>query len=162
MLPSVLADYYSSRGAIRVLEKTCPKNAYAKCEVLAAKMSGCASDRELAQSYVRLLRFDGLESTRMTTRTMIGIVALLGMTISGMILSFKIFQMVDKVNDRLPKQEQFDPLSWYLSKRLRLRRAYKKLYPHGRLLSQVDIATALMFACLLICAWGFGIFGKWP
>jgi hypothetical protein len=107
-------------------------------------------------------RFDELESTRMTTRTMIGIVALLGVTIFGMTLSFKIFQMVDKVNDRLPKEERFNPLGWYLFKYLRLRHVYKKLHPDGHLPSHVYIATLLMLACLLICAWGFGIFGKWP
>ena len=69
-------------------------------------------------------------------------------------------EMVDKVNDLLPKGEQFAPLGWYYSKNRRLKREYKRLYPDGRLLLKVRVLTALMFACLLICAWGFGFFAR--
>jgi hypothetical protein len=68
--------------------------------------------------------------------------------------------MVDQVNDRLPKKEQFDPLGWYLSKYQRLQREYKRLYPEGLLLLQYRVACALGIVCLFICAWGFGFFAK--
>ena len=78
----------------------------------------------------------------------------------GLIASFKTFQMVDKVNDRLPKHEQFDPLWWYLSKRQRLVREYKRLYPDGHLLTHCRIAMSVGVICLLIFAWGFRFFSK--
>jgi hypothetical protein len=71
---------------------------------------------------------------------MIGFFALLAMPTCGLIASFKTFQMVDKVNARLPKQEHFDPLWWYLSRRQRLVREYKRLYPDGPLPTHSRIA----------------------
>jgi hypothetical protein len=69
--------------------------------------------------------------------------------------------MVDKVNEVLPKEGQFEPLGWHLSKRQRLRREYKRLFPDGRLHFKLRVLTALMFACVLALAWGFwGFFGK--
>lgn len=81
-------------------------------------------------------------------------------TICAMIATFKNYEMMDKVNKRLPKSEQFDPLGWYLSKNLRLRREYKRLYPDGRLLLHVRIATALLITCAVMCAWGFELLAK--
>ncbi len=66
--------------------------------------------------------------------------------------------MVEKVNDKLPKEEQFIALGWYLSKTLRLHREYRSLYPDGHLLLTVRLLMALMIVCLLTCAWGFGFF----
>lgn len=77
-----------------------------------------------------------------------------------MIATFANYEMMDKVNENLPNEEQFDALGWYLSKYQRLRREYRRLYPNGRLLIKVRVLTALMFACFLICAWGFGLFAK--
>jgi hypothetical protein len=96
----------------------------------------------------------------MTARIVISIVALACVPICGMIGTFRHFEMMDKVNDRLPKEEQFDPSWWYLSKTQRLRREYKRLYPDGRLLLHVRIATALMIMCVVFGAWGFGFFAK--
>ncbi len=42
--------------------------------------------------------------------------------------------MVDKVNEKLPEAEKFGQLGWYLAKRLRLNREYKRFYPGGQLL----------------------------
>ena len=91
---------------------------------------------------------------------MVGIVALACVSICGLVGSLTSMEMVDKVNDLLPKGEQFAPLGWYYSKNRRLKREYKRLYPDGRLLLKVQVLTALMFACLLICAWGFGFFAR--
>jgi hypothetical protein len=43
---------------------------------------------------------------------MIDIIALLAASTCGLIASFKTLQTVDKVNEKLPKNEQFDPLWW--------------------------------------------------
>ena len=64
------------------------------------------------------------------------------------------------MNDKLPEAEKFDHLGWYFSKRLRLNRKYRMLYPDGRLLMKVKILMVLMFACLVVAAWGFRIFSK--
>jgi hypothetical protein len=96
----------------------------------------------------------------MTAHITIGIFALLGMWTCGLVASIKTFQMVDKVNARLPKQEQFDPLWWHLSKRQRLVREYKRLYPDGRLLAHSRIAMFLGAVFLLIFVLGFRFFAK--
>jgi hypothetical protein len=48
----------------------------------------------------------------MTARIMIDIIALLAASPCGLIASLKTLQMVDKVNEKLPRNEQFDPLWW--------------------------------------------------
>jgi hypothetical protein len=96
----------------------------------------------------------------MATRFIVGIVALACVSACGMLATYANYEMMEKVNELLPKEEQFGPLGWYFSKHKRLRREYKRLYPDGRLLLKVRLLTALMFACLFICAWGFGLFAK--
>jgi len=96
----------------------------------------------------------------MTARVISGVVALACTPICGLSGMVVVLEMVDKVNDKLPKKEQFDPMGWYLSKRYRLNREYRRLYPDGRLLSKVRTLEALMIACFLLAAWGFGIFAK--
>ena len=92
----------------------------------------------------------------MTARFIVGIVALAGVSVCGLLASLATFELVDKVNDNLPREEQFAPLGWYLFKYQRLNREYKRLYPDGRQLVKVRVLTALMFVFLLISAWGFG------
>jgi len=96
----------------------------------------------------------------MTARLIIGLVALVFIPICGMTATFKTFEAVDKVDDKLPQDQQFDHAWWYPSKYQRLHREYKRLYPEGRVLFQFRIATALMFVCLLICGWGFGTLAR--
>ncbi|HKN75325.1 MAG TPA: hypothetical protein VJW94_09120 [Candidatus Acidoferrum sp.] len=98
----------------------------------------------------------------MTTRVIIGVVALACVLVCSMVSTFARYEMMDKVNEKLPKEEQFGVLWWPVSKYQRLNREYKRLYPDGGLLSKVRVLTALtlMFAFLLVCVWGFGIFAK--
>jgi hypothetical protein len=96
----------------------------------------------------------------MTPRIIVGIVALLSVSASGLLSTFMTFEMVDKVNEKLPETEKFAQLGWYLSKRQRLNREYRRFYPDGRLLLRVRILMALMFVCLFVAAWGFGFFTK--
>jgi hypothetical protein len=91
---------------------------------------------------------------------MVGIVALACVSICGVVGSLVSFEMIDKVNEKLPKEEQFASLGWYYSKSRRFNREYKRLYPDGPLLSKMRALTALMFACLLVSAWGFGFFTR--
>jgi hypothetical protein len=96
----------------------------------------------------------------MTARTMIGIAALLCVSIGGLVSTFWGFEIVDRVNEKLPKEERFESLGWYTEKTLRLYREYKRLYPDGRLVLKVYVIFAFMIMCLLICAWGFRIFAR--
>jgi hypothetical protein len=90
----------------------------------------------------------------------VAIVALACGSISGMIATFTHFEIVDRVNDKLPKGEQFDALGWYASKYQRLHRDYRRLYPDGGLVLKARLLMALMIACGLICAWSLGLFAK--
>jgi len=96
----------------------------------------------------------------MAPRVMVGIVALACGSICGMMGTLANFEMVDAVNEKLPKDEQFEVLGWYFSKTQRLHREYRRLYPDGRLLQRVRLLSALMAVCLLICIWGLGLLAK--
>ena len=58
----------------------------------------------------------------MTARFIVGIVALAGVSVCGLLASLATFELVDKVDDNLPREEQFAPLVWYLFKYQRLNR----------------------------------------
>ena len=73
----------------------------------------------------------------MATRVIVGIVALACVSTCGMIATLANLEMMDKVNDKLPKKERLAALGWYFSKTQRLHREYKRLYPEGRLLLKV-------------------------
>jgi hypothetical protein len=92
-------------------------------------------------------------------RVIVGIVALACVSTSGVIATLANWEMVEKVNEKLPKEDQFEALDWYLPKTQRLDRGYKRLYPGGRLLTKIRVLMALMFACLLFSAWCFRILG---
>jgi hypothetical protein len=92
----------------------------------------------------------------MAPRIIVGIIAVACISVCGLLSTFASFEMVDKVNDKLPETEKFDYLGWYYSKRVRLNDKYKMLYPEGRLLRRVRLLTVLAFACLFIAAYCFG------
>ncbi len=96
----------------------------------------------------------------MTLRIIVGAVALACISVFGILATYANFEIIDKVNDKLPEMERFAPLGWYPFKYQRLKRRYRTFYPDGRLLLRVCILTALMLACVVIAAWGFGVFAK--
>jgi hypothetical protein len=96
----------------------------------------------------------------MSVRVIIGIIALASGSICGLISTFTQHEIVDQVNAKLPKSAQFDSLWWYASKTFRLHSEYKRLYPEGRLLFKFRVLMALMFSCLLVCAWALGFFAR--
>ena len=85
--------------------------------------------------------------------------ALAGVSICGLAGSLKNWEVMAEVNKQLPKEAQFQPLFWYLTKNLRLRSEYKGLYPNGRLLSQADHLLIAAGFCLLVAACALGVFG---
>ncbi|SRR6266571_3706878 len=70
-------------------------------------------------------------------------------------------EIVAAVNSKLSKEEQFQPLGWYLTKTLRLKREYHRLYPSGRLLWRQGVLGAVSMVCVLAAAAliGFGLIG---
>jgi len=93
-------------------------------------------------------------------RLIIGILALICGSVCGIASSLVSFDMVEKVNERLPKDQQFALLGWYWPKIQRLWREYKMLYPDGSLLRRLRFWGVLMFACLFTCVWAFGFFAR--
>jgi hypothetical protein len=95
----------------------------------------------------------------MVPRVVVGIFALACVSACGLLSTAATFEMVDKVNEKLPKGDRFSHLGWYWSKTRRLRREYSRLYPSGPLSRRRRVLSGLMLTCALICAWGFGFFG---
>ncbi len=96
---------------------------------------------------------------QMTPRLILAIIAIAGVSTCGLTAALLNYEMVDAVNAKLPKTEQFDALGWYWAKSQRLRREYSRLYPDGQLLIKVRGRIALMILLLIICAWSLGFFG---
>jgi hypothetical protein len=65
------------------------------------------------------------------------------------------WEMMDRVNSRLPEADRFQPLGWYWIKSRRLRREYKSLYPEGSLLKRERLLFAVSVSGLVLAAWGF-------
>lgn len=70
----------------------------------------------------------------------------------GLSASITQFAIVDAVNEKLPENEQFNHLGWYLTKTARLRREYRRLYPTGNLLRRQRILWALALFCLIVAS----------
>lgn len=83
---------------------------------------------------------------------MIGIVAVMCGSLCGIASSVLVFEMVDKVNERLPERQKFTRLGWYWFKQRTLKHEYKRLYPSGTLRQKVRALNALFFVCLLVAA----------
>jgi len=89
----------------------------------------------------------------MSFHVIIGIAAIIGVSALGLLSTVVSQRMLDQVNERLPKDQQFSPLGWYFQKTIRLHSEYRRLFPGGNLATRVWTMMALMFACLLIGAW---------
>ena len=96
----------------------------------------------------------------MTSRSIVGIAALVGVSISGLLSTLAGYEMMDRVNEKLPREAQFDPLGWYWPKIRRLFREYRRFYPQGPLISRVRLLWGLGWLGLLACAWSLGFFGR--
>lgn len=70
----------------------------------------------------------------------------------GLYASIIQFAIVDAVNEKLPNDEQFQHLGWYLTKTARLRREYRRLYPTGTLLRRQCILSWVALVCLVLAA----------
>ena len=103
-------------------------------------------------------RYRPVTISTMNPRVIVGIAAVVGAAASGVFGMVANIEMVEEVNSRLPKESQFSPTGWYLSKTLRLHREYKRLFPKGTLLPKVRIAIVIAFGCLVGGMWALGFF----
>jgi hypothetical protein len=94
----------------------------------------------------------------MSLRTIVGIVALAGMSLCGLLSAIMSIQMVEQVNAKLSKESQFVLLGWYAPKTLRLFREYRRLYPGKALHLKVLSIYLVGLLCLLCAAWAIGFF----
>jgi hypothetical protein len=92
-----------------------------------------------------------------TAPIVVGIVALAGLAVCGLISALASTEVVDKVNDRLPADSRFALLGWHHLKTQRLYGEYQRLYPDGPLLFRVRVSVALMLVCIAVCVWAFGV-----
>ena len=96
----------------------------------------------------------------MTTHVIVGIVAFVCGVVCAITGTVVVFEMVDRVNERLPEERQFSPLWWHLPKLLRVLTEYKRIYPDGILARRFRVLTVLLFAFLFVTAWGLGFFSR--
>jgi hypothetical protein len=94
----------------------------------------------------------------MNPRLIVGIAALVGTAACGLSSAIANMEIAEEVKSRLPKDAQFSPMGWYLSKTLRLHREYKWLFPTGTLLIRVRFAIAIAFGCSLGGVWALRFF----
>jgi hypothetical protein len=88
----------------------------------------------------------------MTLKAVAAFALLLSVVGFGMAAAISHFAIIDAVNAKLPKEEQFEQLGWYLTKTLRLHREYRRFYPEGRLLLRQGVLGATMLVCLVLAA----------
>lgn len=95
----------------------------------------------------------------MSVRLFVGIAALAGVSVCGVVGTIVSRTMVNEVNAKLPTDKQFSLTAWYFPKNLRLYREYRRLIPDGRLLLRVLFLLGSMVGCLIVGAWAIGLFG---
>jgi hypothetical protein len=88
----------------------------------------------------------------MSARLVIGLLALAGTSISGIVSTVVHFEMVSMVNAMLSKEQQFEGLGWYLPKIQRLHRAVLNALSRWKPLTQVAHCGRRWAVSLLICA----------
>ena len=86
-------------------------------------------------------------------RIIIGTAAFVCSLVCAFASTLITFDMTEKLNEQLPKEQRSSPVWWYWSKHRRLWREYKRLYPEGNLLGKFRTLGVLMFVSFLIWAW---------
>lgn len=94
----------------------------------------------------------------MSVRAIVGITALVAVSLCGLLATMISIEMVEQVNAKLSKDDQFFPFGWYAPKTLRLFREYRRLYPGKNLHLRIIFLCALAFVCLLCVMWAIGFF----
>ena len=85
----------------------------------------------------------------MTARLAVAFVLLLCVSGFGLASYLTEAAIIEAVNEKLPPDEQFNPLGWGPLKTFKLHGAYSRLYPEGRLLKRIAILSGLMLVCIV-------------
>ncbi len=88
----------------------------------------------------------------MTLRLTAALVLFLCAGVLGIAETIIQFAIISAVNAKLPPDDQFNALGWWITKTLRLHNQYRRLYPNGRLLLRQGILEAVMFSCIVAAA----------
>lgn len=96
----------------------------------------------------------------MSARLLVGIAAVAGVSVCGLLSTLVNCKMMDQVNSKLPKDARFSPIGRYFPKNLRLHREYRRLFPDGHLLLQTRLLLGLMCGFLAVGAWAMGYLGR--
>jgi hypothetical protein len=96
----------------------------------------------------------------MAPRSLVGIAALACASVCGVLSTIAHYQMMDEVNEKLSKENQFEMLWWHGQKTHQLHQEYRRLYPDGKLSHKLSALYALALVSFLICVWCLGFFGK--
>lgn len=94
----------------------------------------------------------------MSVRVFVGITALVAVSLCGLLTTLISIEMVEQVNAKLPKDDQFLPLGWCAPKTPRLFREYRRLYPGKNLHLRIIFLCAVAFVCLLCVMRAIGFF----
>lgn len=94
----------------------------------------------------------------MSVRAIVGIAALVGASLCGLLSALISLEIVDQVNAKLPKEEQFFPMGWYAPKTLRLFREYRRLFPGKDLHLKLISLALIALVCLICVSWAIGFF----
>jgi hypothetical protein len=82
-------------------------------------------------------------------RIVIAVGLLAVVAICGLWSTFLNWEMMEKVNSRLPEGERFQPLWWNYFKRARLNEQYRRFFPDGRDLKRINWIITVMFAAVI-------------
>jgi hypothetical protein len=93
-----------------------------------------------------------------STKIVVAIAAFVFAAIAGVYSTIVFRQIVDAVNQRLPQEQQFDPLWWHWPKNRRLMTECRRHYPDRTLEIKYGILVAAAFVSLLVAVWGIGFF----
>jgi hypothetical protein len=94
----------------------------------------------------------------MSVREIVGIAALIGGSLCGLLATLVSIEMVEQVNAKLPKENHFSSMGWYAPKTLRLFREYRRLFPSKNLHLKITSLAIIALVCLLCVAWAIGFF----
>lgn len=96
----------------------------------------------------------------MSLRLVVGVLAIVGVSVCGLVCTFVNFEIVDRVNENLPADKQYSWIGWHAEKTGRLFSDYRKFYPTGGLIRRLYFVSAIGGCFLVLSAWGFKFFAK--
>ena len=94
----------------------------------------------------------------MVPRVLIGVLALAGAAVCGLLSTTAIFEMVNQVNEKLAKEDPFAEFGWHLPKNRTSPSRVQEVVSPWATLTPCPRTWWLDVFSLLICAGSFGFF----